>query len=334
LPSCATFQSRYADCLAPWPNRNREPDRSRRFGDRFPSPISAPSTIEVSNALIKRRFLISTVAALQAACGWLNGDKSFIVDALRTIGLLTDQKVNTFPLIGRLKHWERRGWASALHYYLWSRRSAFRDRDPDPRTRRDTLNQYLVNDGPPPSESVTSGCLLSRPATLPHSETLGRVLFRRRTVRSFSGDAVSEQTFSGLLWRGFQRLRRYRHGTRDPFTTDYLKSFGTAYDLYIVVYRVTGINPGLYKYDVRAHAIAPVRLGDFRAECTGLLAGQGAPGGNACRTLFSSPVQNRWLTRSYREPARRLPRAMRAKRPKSIAKRTALLPERRDQYVL
>ena len=35
---------RYSSCLAPWPSRNRTPLRSRRFGDRFPSPISDPST--------------------------------------------------------------------------------------------------------------------------------------------------------------------------------------------------------------------------------------------------------------------------------------------------
>ena len=44
LPSSAVFHSRYSTCLAPCPSRNRTPLRSRRFGDRFPSPISEPST--------------------------------------------------------------------------------------------------------------------------------------------------------------------------------------------------------------------------------------------------------------------------------------------------
>ncbi len=95
-------------------------------------------------------------------------------------------------------------------------------------------------------------------------------LRKRRSRRRFGGKALELETLSQLLWAAHGLSRRT---TGRPLRT--APSAGAQYpaDLYVVVHSVTGIRPGLYKYDEMEHRLLPRSQGDvrpaFREACMG-----------------------------------------------------------------
>ncbi|MEN3185252.1 MAG: SagB/ThcOx family dehydrogenase [Atribacterota bacterium] len=101
---------------------------------------------------------------------------------------------------------------------------------------------------------------------LPEPKTKGEMsveeaLFRRRSVRNFLDEALTVPELSQLLFAA-QGVTEKIYGFR---TTP---SAGALYplELYVVVGKVEGIIPGVYRYHPRDHAIEMVTEGDRRTE--------------------------------------------------------------------
>jgi SagB-type dehydrogenase family enzyme len=86
---------------------------------------------------------------------------------------------------------------------------------------------------------------------------------RRRSVRGYSGQPMTLDEFSRLLYYtdGINTERRGRRLRAAP-------SAGALYpiEVYPVVHRVEGLEPGLYHYAVRDHALELLRAGNLQGE--------------------------------------------------------------------
>jgi len=90
---------------------------------------------------------------------------------------------------------------------------------------------------------------------------LERVICERRSVRRFSGEPASPEELARLLFLTYGRT-----GLRGPGRP--IASGGGLYplELYVTVLNVTGLEPGLYHYNVERHCLDVVRSGDTFGE--------------------------------------------------------------------
>ena len=88
--------------------------------------------------------------------------------------------------------------------------------------------------------------------------TLDSALRARRSVREFTSDALPIDDLGQLLWASQGGIRRGEGRT--------VPSAGGLYpiEVYVAVGRVRGLDPGVYHYDPREHALTLVRSGDQR----------------------------------------------------------------------
>jgi len=99
------------------------------------------------------------------------------------------------------------------------------------------------------------------PQPIPDSHfSLERALKQRRSVRNFSGAAITLNEIAQLLWSA--------QGITSPDGLRTAPSAGALYPLEITLAagNVTGLDPGVYRYDPSGHVLTPVSDGDHRAE--------------------------------------------------------------------
>lgn len=95
------------------------------------------------------------------------------------------------------------------------------------------------------------------PETEAQTSALEQAIAARRSVRAFSGDAVTRSELARLL--------RYSYGLTEPRQgLRAVASAGTLYplELYAVVNHVEALEPGVYHYDVPTHRLDVVTRGD------------------------------------------------------------------------
>ncbi len=103
----------------------------------------------------------------------------------------------------------------------------------------------------------TSKITLTAPAH--DSDTsIEQALWGRRSVRSFSGEAITLEQLSQLLWAG--------QGITDPSGKRTAPSAGALYPLklYVIIGNVTGVTAGVYLYDPATHTCKKIIDGDQR----------------------------------------------------------------------
>lgn len=98
--------------------------------------------------------------------------------------------------------------------------------------------------------------------------SLERALKQRRSVRNFSGAALALNEIAQLLWSA--------QGITSPDGLRTAPSAGALYPLEIILAagNVTGLDPGVYRYDPSGHLLTPVAEGDRRAELARAALGQ------------------------------------------------------------
>ena len=119
--------------------------------------------------------------------------------------------------------------------------------------------------------------------------TIGETIARRGSTREFSDEAITMEALSSVLY----------HATGE-IPSDVPAGL---VDLYVNVHAVTGLEPGAYVYDRRAHALARLRAGDVRRTSAFLCLDQ-ALGGTSSATVFFlgdlARTLERWGNRGYR----------------------------------
>jgi SagB-type dehydrogenase family enzyme len=112
--------------------------------------------------------------------------------------------------------------------------------------------------------AVTTEAIIPLPAAAQDGGMpVERALATRRSQRSISGDALTLQQLSQLLWSGQGVTATTQNPPRSLRTAP---SAGATYpmELYAVVGAVEGLDAGVYRYVPAGHALAPVARGDVR----------------------------------------------------------------------
>lgn len=114
------------------------------------------------------------------------------------------------------------------------------------------------------------------------SPALWDALRMRRSSRDFSGEPLTLQEVSNLLW-----------AAQGVSGTDGLRtapSGGALYplDAYLAAGHVEGLDPGVYRYDPGRHVLEPVKSGQVGADLKTAALNQGAVGSAAAVVVFAS----------------------------------------------
>ncbi len=112
--------------------------------------------------------------------------------------------------------------------------------------------------------------------------SIEETLLKRRSVRDYTGEVLTLQEVSQLLWaaQGTTSLRGFRTAP----------SAGALYPLetYIVVGDVEGLSEGVYRYQTRGHKLVKVLEGDYRPQLTKASLGQYFVEGGAAYIVFTA----------------------------------------------
>ncbi len=137
---------------------------------------------------------------------------------------------------------------------------------------------------------------LPEPAMQPDA-LLGEALQGRRSVRSFSGRAVSLQQIAQLLWAA--------QGYNDPSGLRTAPSAGALYplELLLVAGAVTGLQKGVYRYRPPRHALELLQSGDPRVPLARAALGQSWIADSAAVLVITAIYER--TTRKYGERGRR-----------------------------
>lgn len=198
------------------------------------------------------------------------------------VGLLLGRGLRQPPAIpggedlGFVYHqWSKPGLLTTVAAVLeWGGRPAMRKTYPDaPRHRLPTPE---IADGPPTGEAIQA----------------------RRSIRSYGREPLSEVQLSGLL----ALADGLRPGKDDRRTAP---SAGALFpiEVYPVVHRVDGVDPGVYHYDPFAHELSLLDRGDKRRSVVGSGFNQdflGGAGVTLYLTLVFQRVRFRYKDRAYR----------------------------------
>ena len=143
---------------------------------------------------------------------------------------------------------------------------------------------------------------LGRPAGADPA-TLQAALARRRTVREFTRAPVPFDDLARVVQGTWGRTGTVDGGLLGRFVTKTSPSGGSLHPIeaYVLAWRVDGLAPGLYHYDVAANELRRLKRGDFRREAVRAASGQRWVGraGFVCvmtavfaRTLWKYQLEN------------------------------------------
>jgi len=134
------------------------------------------------------------------------------------------------------------------------------------------------------------------PPEFPKALSLEEAIEKRRSIRDYSGEAMSLGELSLLLHLA-DGVTAHRYG----IDLRAAPSAGALYpiEIYPVVHNVEGLKPGVYHYNIREHALELLKEGDFRLKMVQYGVGQGMLGtANVVLVLTAIFQRTRW---KYRE---------------------------------
>ncbi len=93
------------------------------------------------------------------------------------------------------------------------------------------------------------------------SMSVEEAIQKRRSIREYSDEPMTLEQLSQVLWAA-QGI------TNDEWKLRAAPSAGATYpfDIYVVVSRVRGLEPGVYRYDPYTNSLKVIRLGKFSSE--------------------------------------------------------------------
>jgi SagB-type dehydrogenase family enzyme len=232
--------------------------------------------IEIADAISRRRFRWPPLALAREILEADDGSDGK-PSKLRELKAAVDDRSELVP---GWRHWHQRGWHPSDELYVASRQCwPFVDvNDDDGSIRTATVERFLAHDGPPLEAEHADGPVIELPPPAPPAaRPVSELLVKRRSERAYKRTAVPLETLSGFLWHALEgiRVRRRRESVDNPLS--YLDSYGAAWDVYLCLYGVDGLEPGAYAYDLVRHELVCVRPGDHRQAMAQVLQGMRAP---------------------------------------------------------
>ncbi len=105
---------------------------------------------------------------------------------------------------------------------------------------------------------------------------LGRSLLARRTVRRFSTQDVRQESLARIVQGTWGQTGWLDAGILGRLPAKTSPSAGARHPIecYVIAWKVRGLRPGLYHYEVRSSSLERLRSGDFRREAAMMAGGQ------------------------------------------------------------
>lgn len=161
-----------------------------------------------------------------------------------------------------LKRW---AWGPAARHFLFSTKDAHQ---PTPAAERQAYARRLLKTGRQPSLYKSyRGASRVKLARLDAGSPAARVLARVRSVRAYSGEAISAAQLGEILQLVWGRQGEVEAPPWGKLLEKTSLSAGNRHpvEVYPVVARVAGLRPGLYHYAVKDHRLELLRAGRHEA---------------------------------------------------------------------
>ncbi|AZO59680.1 SagB/ThcOx family dehydrogenase [Mesorhizobium sp. M1A.F.Ca.IN.022.06.1.1] len=269
-----------------------------------PNFVGKRGEVQISDALGQQRYKVRKRDLLDALCGD-HPRTDHVLTSLKETGLLAKSWDPVETGSEGVEHWTSRNWTFALSYYLWSRRSMFLDEGEDyERIRCTALRDMLDESNLPLPEPIKEEEAIQLPeaADLPENESVGEVLANRVTTLAFSsGGKTDAALLHGLLFHGFSVSRPYHVPNVEDHIHNILHGVGFAFDPFLAIFDINGIEPGLYDYNISQDRLKLVKKGVFRKQISSGLIGHEQALTAACTVLLVADFRRfQWRYRHER----------------------------------
>lgn len=165
--------------------------------------------------------------------------------------------------IANIEHWQKRNWGLSLNYYLWSITGDLTDNGKDyEEKQKEVLQEYITVSSPIEPNIVHNNAIKLPSPTATSKMSLGEVLFNREALLATPKRNISQEDLSYILENGLSEYTKHQKLDIKDDILNAVNSFGTAFDILIIIYNVDGLNPGFYFYNPKNHAITPYKLYD------------------------------------------------------------------------
>lgn len=217
------------------------------------------------------------------------------VDTLLKLGILVVENPDSDA-----SHWGAEWGGIAVRFHRESRDARYLIESPE----RDEVVAEITGrgDGPALFKDYPDSPLVPLPDPVPLRMPVGRVFAARRTHRKFTPDEVSLDELATVMGLSFGTQRLLDGGAFGVQQGRVSPSAGARHEVeaYVVVYAVEGVQPGLYHYSPRRHALELLNTGATREQVAQLSYGQDASFSGAF-TVLTTAVAAR-LEWKYRHP--------------------------------
>lgn len=198
------------------------------------------------------------------------------------------------PLMPQVRTWREYGWTDALIFHCLTEGQSYTDvlHAKTPETPAEALSRRLRDGQLPPFWKELPGRYekLPEPESYP-SRDLADVLLSRRTHVPWSGQKLTAEQVSRVLHDANIPLVRRRCAAEEGYRDDPSALMRNIYgdlESYLIAYDVAGVEPGIYHYHPRDHALGLIAAGDFRERVRDAFVGQERAGSGSCSVLISA----------------------------------------------
>lgn len=230
--------------------------------------------INIANYIEKKRYKVTKNDTINL----LN-----TLDSDDTIQQLVDKKIFIEDslideeLMKGLRHWKKRKWEPSLDLYLNSRNINYVDKgDKDNTIRKSIIGKYYNQESLPDLPNFEK-TFKEKVENIVHThltkQELLEKIYNRRSVRKFSTEnKVTKQELYNILLEGTFSVNKTKENSKR--SNNPLKSFGSAFSYFLVIYDVDGLENGVYYYDVETKEIYIIKKGNYRNIITEYMYGQ------------------------------------------------------------
>jgi SagB-type dehydrogenase family enzyme len=236
--------------------------------------------------LLSMRRPMDRGAAIELGIDLLKMDRARVGELLSSLidnGAIVDAgREESAATQAAMDRWIRWGWRDALDYHLAVRDLPFATGDQDGTEQIHRFLGGILDAGDAGADEPTPPAYKEYPRAphvpLPRSRELidaagfGAALHGRRTCRNFEGRMAGLTPFSELLEHAFGVTLELDMGRMGPHVTRTSPSGGARHpiEVYPIVLHVDGVEPGVYHYNTRDHALELIRAGNFADEVSRL----------------------------------------------------------------
>lgn len=202
--------------------------------------------------------------------------------------------LESLPLfsLNTIYRYERHNWQLSLIYLIGSSKNfKFIDQnDISSDIRIKSINEILYSRNQPTFKIKQGERIKLKFSNSEKQKPLLNALLERRTFRVY--DDVKKMTFSvfsNIIINSLKRIQNNKIASQavNENKLNLLKSYGVAFDFYIVVYSVENLVSGIYQLDVINLDLVLIREGNFRNKMNDCLWNQQAPL-SACYSIVMS----------------------------------------------